>query len=223
MAYKILQVGLGGLGSTLALELTQMAGLDITFIDYDVVDISNLHRQYLFDESDIGKTKAQAANDHLAKTTTKSQFRTSEEQITLQNAQELISGNDLIIDAVDGYRTKFMLNDICVRLDVPLIYGAAIGWEGRAMAIQREGACLRCLFPDEPDENDCPQPEKTGVMGPVPAAVAMQMSLMAKKMSVANKKDIGWFHQYDFKDNTFRKLHFSVNPECPLHSEIREQ
>jgi molybdopterin-synthase adenylyltransferase len=165
-------VGLGGLGAAAAIELA-VNGIDrIGLVDGDRVALSNLHRQLLHGAADIGRPKAEVAAQKLAAIRRSVRIDVHAERLVAANAEEILGPYDFVIDATDDIRTKFLLNDACVHSDKPLVYAGVVGLWGQLMTIlPRRSACLRCLFPEPPGEDESASCQQAGILGPLAGMV----------------------------------------------------
>jgi molybdopterin/thiamine biosynthesis adenylyltransferase len=169
---SILIVGIGGLGAPAALALARGGAPRLTLIDPDPVELSNLPRQVLYGESDIGAPKVEAAGRRLREFAPAIALETHRCALDTVNAATLISRAAFVIDATDNPATKFLINDRCVALGKPFVYGGAIGWTGQAMTvIPHRTACLRCLFEEPPGEDEAASCRDAGIIGPVVGAI----------------------------------------------------
>lgn len=167
---SVIVVGVGGLGAAAALELATRGVGKLTLLDRDRVEISNLHRQILFDGDDVGQAKAEVAARKLARLRPAAAVAAHAEALTPENACDRLHGHDVVIDATDDAATKFLLNDVCVDLGIPLVHAGVSGLRGQVLSIlPGVSACLRCLFPEEPDEPESATCRDGGVLGPLPA------------------------------------------------------
>tara|TARA_R110002012_G_scaffold39330_1_gene108814 strand:+ start:1646 stop:2659 length:1014 start_codon:yes stop_codon:yes gene_type:complete len=164
---KVLIVGVGGLGCPAAMYLVGAGVGKIGLMDHDKVDISNLHRQVLFQESDVGKPKALVAKEHLEKQNSEVQFESYEEPLTSDNAQKIISQYDVILDGTDNFETKYLINDACLLADKPWVFASIYKNEGQLSVFNySDGPTYRCVFPKSTRQNiSC---EATGVLGVLP-------------------------------------------------------
>ncbi len=169
---RILIVGVGGLGVPAACALVRAGFSDLGLIDPDLIDLSNLPRQVIFCESDIGAPKVTAAARHLATILPGAKIESIPNSLDAANAAEIIARFDFVIDATDSPATKFLINDTCVALGVPFVYGGVLGLTGQAMTvIPGRTACLRCLFEEPPDEADGASCRDAGIIGPIAGAI----------------------------------------------------
>ena len=176
----VLIVGVGGLGCPASLALARGGVTHLTLMDPDVVEQTNLHRQPWHHVADVGQPKVHSAAIKLERAFPGTQITARQERLTAQNAAELFTTHDLVIDATDGIDTKFLLSDTSVRTGTPLIYGGVLRFEGLAMRIRRGGPCLRCLFETAPDDAlTCAQAgvlgSMAGLIGGIQASLALRM------------------------------------------------
>lgn len=160
---SVLMVGAGGLGCPASLALARAGVRQLTLIDDDVVDVTNLHRQPWHHLADVGRPKVESAGEKLRRGFPALSVTTRQERVGAANAEVLFRGHGLVIDATDGVDTKFLLSDAAVLTGTPLIYGGVLRFEGLALRIERGGPCLRCLFESPPD--DAPTCAQAGVLG----------------------------------------------------------
>lgn len=167
---KVLIVGVGGLGSPIALYLTGAGVGCIGLVDDDVVSISNLQRQVLYSEKELGKPKAICAAERLSALNSEITIRTYPIRLTEENAQEIISQYDIVVDGCDNFSTRYLINDICAEMGKVYVYGAICGFEGQVSVFHygEEKKSYRDLYPDEEEMRRMPLPPK-GVMGITPA------------------------------------------------------
>src|SRR5574339_987302 len=160
---KVCVVGVGGIGNPVVTQLTAMGIGKIRIVDRDVVEISNLHRQHLYTEQDIGKVKVEAAIEHLKKRNTDVEIEALPISVTPYTAENIVKGFDIVIDALDSVDARYALNDACIKLNIPLIYAGALGMLGSICTIiPNKTACLRCIFPALA-EDDMPTCSTEGV------------------------------------------------------------
>lgn len=169
---KVLIVGVGGLGSPIALYLAGAGVGCIGLMDDDVVSISNLQRQVLYSESELGKSKAICAAQRISSLNSEITIRSYPTRLTKKNAREIISQYDVIVDGCDNFATRYIINDVCEELEKPYVYGAICGFEGQVSVFHygEKKKTYRDLYPDEEEMRRMPSPPK-GVMGVTPAVV----------------------------------------------------
>jgi adenylyltransferase/sulfurtransferase len=165
-------VGCGALG-THALSFLVRAGVgDVRVIDRDIVDESNLQRQTLFDEEDIGRAKAKVAEEHLRKVNSTIKVSGLVVDLTYANVQGILRDATVVVDATDNMDTRFLVNDACVKLRIPWVYAGAVGTVGLVLPVVPDGPCLRCVFPSPPQPGELPTCDTVGIVNTLPAAVA---------------------------------------------------
>ncbi|MGN0368645.1 MAG: HesA/MoeB/ThiF family protein [Wujia sp.] len=177
---RVLIVGAGGLGSPVAMYLTAAGVGHLGIMDADKVAVHNLQRQILHDESRVHMNKARSAQKTLQVMNHETTIQVYEEFLTSENAQ-LLASYDFVIDAVDNYKTKFLINDICVRMGKPFCHAGVSGFNGQAMTWipNTECACYRCIFGEEPE--DIEKPSDFGIIGPIPGILGSIQALEAIK------------------------------------------
>lgn len=169
---QILIVGVGGLGVPAALSLVHAGVGNFGLVDPDSVELSNLPRQIIFGETDIGVPKVIAAARRLAAILPGIAIEPIQASLDATNATEMISRFDFVIDATDNPATKFLINDVCVEIGRPFVYGGVLGLSGQAMTVlPGRGACLRCLFEEPPDEAEIASCREAGIIGPLAGAI----------------------------------------------------
>jgi adenylyltransferase/sulfurtransferase len=189
-AARVLLVGCGALGSTIAEQLVRAGVGHLCIADRDIVELTNLQRQVLFDESDArdGLPKAIAAGNRLAKINTSVAIEPRIVDVDALNIESLAAERDLILDGTDNVSTRYLINDVSVKVGIPWIYGGCVGTEGRVMTIRpKAGPCLRCLFPEPPDPRELPTCDTAGVLGPVASVVGSLQALAAIKLLVQDE------------------------------------
>ncbi|MBT1703653.1 molybdopterin-synthase adenylyltransferase MoeB [Fulvivirgaceae bacterium PWU20] len=190
-ASKVLVVGAGGLGSPALLYLAAAGVGSIGIVDHDVVDISNLQRQVLYTEDDLGKSKAEQAAQRLKLINPHSQIAVYKEKITSENALSIITPYNVVLDGTDNFPTRYLLNDACVILNKPLVYGSILEFEGQVAVFnlkQEDGdysANYRDLFPEPPPPEAVPDCSQAGVIGVLPGIIGSMQALEVIKIIAA--------------------------------------
>lgn len=176
-AAKILVVGAGGLGCPV-LQYLCAAGIGtIGIIDFDKVELHNLHRQILYSTEDVGKQKAKTAAEKLKNQNPITAFSVMDEMLNETNAEKIISQFEIVVDGSDNFLTRYLVNDTCVKLNIPLIYGSILKFEGQFTVFNYKGGKnLRDLFPEPPNPEDVPSCDENGVLGTLPAIIASMMA-----------------------------------------------
>src|SRR5215470_14918708 len=168
-AARILLIGAGGLGSPLALYLAAAGVGRIGLVDFDVVDFSNLQRQVLHGTPDVGRPKLQSAKERLKAINPEVIVDLFETRLTSQNALRICDPYDIIIDGTDNFPTRYLVNDVCVLLDKPNVYGSIFRFDGQATVFHPAvGPCYRCLYPEPPPPGEVPSCAEGGVLGILP-------------------------------------------------------
>lgn len=186
---RVLCVGVGGLGSPITLYLAAAGVGTLGIADDDEVDISNLQRQILFNESDLGQPKAKLAASRLQKLNSSIQIFAHQDRIALDNVLDVLSQYDLVIDATDNFKSKYLINDTSARLGIPVIFGSISGFEGRVSVFwSKYGACYRCLYPSPPRSLilDC---NTQGVLGALAGIIGSIQALEAIKVLLSLKRE----------------------------------
>ncbi len=180
---KVLVVGAGGLGVPVLTYLNAMGVGTLGIVDNDVVSLSNLHRQVLYSEANIGKSKISSAIATLQLQNSETELIGHETYLTIENALKIIRGYDIVVDATDNFPTRYLINDACVILNKPFVYGALHGFEGQVSVFNHNnGPTYRCLFPDMPKEDEVPNCNEHGVLGIIPGIVGNLQALEAIKL-----------------------------------------
>lgn len=174
---KVLVIGAGGLGCPI-LQYISTAGVGlIGIIDFDTIEIHNLHRQILYTENEIGQLKAVVAKEVLSDLNPLIKVEAITEKLTLENASKIIEQYDIVVDGSDNFTTRYLVNDTCVALQKPLVYGSILKFEGQVAVFNHNGGKnLRDLFPEMPDPKDVPNCNLNGVLGTLPGMIGTMMA-----------------------------------------------
>ncbi|WP_218081221.1 molybdopterin-synthase adenylyltransferase MoeB [Anthocerotibacter panamensis] len=217
-AASVLCVGTGGLGSPLALYLAAAGIGRMGLVDFDVVDASNLQRQIIHSTSWVGKPKVASAKHRLLEINPFLQVDIHETALTSENALEIAKDYDLIIDGTDNFPTRYLVNDTCVLLGKPNVYGSIFRFEGQATVFNHEdGPCYRCLYPEPPPPGLVPNCAEGGVLGILPGVIGVIQATEAVKIILGNAPTLsGRLLLYDAWGMKFRELKLRKNPECPI-------
>ena len=220
-AAKVLTVGTGGLGSPLALYLAAAGVGTIGIVDFDVVDESNLQRQIIHGTSDVGRPKVESAYDRLEDINPNVEVRVHEEALTSENALEIFEDYDVIVDGTDNFPTRYLVNDACVLLGKPNVYGSIFRFEGQASVFYaEEGPCYRCLYPEPPPPGLVPSCAEGGVLGILPGAIGtIQATETVKLILGIGEPLIGRLLLYDALGMSFREMKLRKDPNCPVCGE----
>jgi adenylyltransferase/sulfurtransferase len=211
---KVLVIGAGGLGVPVLQYLTGMGAGTLGVMDGDTISLSNLHRQILYTEQEIGILKAEAAVKKLSRLNSEVRFKTYTHFLTAANALEIIAGYDLVIDASDNFGTRYLVNDACVILKKPYIYGAVQQMEGHVSVFNyNNGPTYRCLYPTPPSANEIPDCNTAGVLGVTPGIIGSHQALQAIKVITGVGETLsGYLQIFDFERNDQYKIKLKANP-----------
>lgn len=217
-AASILLIGAGGLGSPLGLYLAAAGVGRLGLVDFDVVDFSNLQRQIIHGTPDVGRPKLQSARDRLQAINPEVRLDLYESHITRQNALELLRPYDLVIDGTDNFPTRYLVNDACVLLGKPNIYGSIFRFDGQASVfVPGEGPCYRCLYPEPPPPGEVPSCAEGGVLGILPGIIGCIQATEAIKLLLGQGSPlVGRLLLYDALQMSFREFKIRRNPKCPI-------
>ncbi|MFL5804481.1 MAG: molybdopterin-synthase adenylyltransferase MoeB [Roseiflexaceae bacterium] len=216
---SVLLIGAGGLGSPLALYLAAAGVGRIGLVDFDVVDESNLQRQIVHGSSTLGVRKTESARKRLLDLNPHIEVSTYEEQITSENAFELLGPYDVIVDGTDNFPTRYLTNDASVMLGKPNVYGSIFRFEGQATVFHPKagGPCYRCLYPEPPPPGLVPSCAEGGVLGVLPGVIGtIQATEAIKLLTGIGETLIGRLMLYDALAMRFRELKLRRNPDCPV-------
>ena len=217
-AARVLCIGAGGLGSPVAMYLAAAGVGTLGMIDFDVVDFSNLQRQIIHGTPDVGRLKLQSANDRIQAINPNVQVECYETALSSQNALELFEPYDIIVDGTDNFPTRYLVNDACVLLGKPNVYGSIFRFEGQASVFAtKDGPCYRCLYPEPPPPGLVPSCAEGGVLGVLPGIVGTIQATEAIKLIIGvGEPLIGRFLIFDALRMRFRELRLRRDPECPV-------
>ncbi|MFS4456643.1 molybdopterin-synthase adenylyltransferase MoeB [Maribacter sp. 2304DJ31-5] len=212
---KVLVIGAGGLGVPVLSYLNAMGVGTLGIVDNDVVSESNLHRQVLYTEDRIGQSKVHAAKEKLRAQNSETEIQDYKTYLDVSNALEIIKDYDLVVDASDNFPTRYLLNDACVLLKKPLVYGALHGFEGQVSVFNyQNGPTYRCLFPNMPKADEVPDCNQHGVLGILPGIIGNFQALEAIKV-LTNMGTVlsGTLLLYDGLSQRVQRMNFTLNPE----------
>jgi len=218
---SVLLVGMGGLGSPTAMYLAAAGVGRIGIVDFDVVDFSNLQRQIIFSTEDVGRPKLQAAEERLQGINPNLEIETYETRLTSENALKILENYDIIIDGTDNFPTRYLVNDACVLLGKPNVYGSIFRFEGQASVFYaKEGPCYRCLYPEPPPPGLVPSCAEGGVLGILPGNIGMIQATEAVKLILGKGEPlIGRLLLFDALAMKYRELKLRKDPNCPICGE----
>jgi sulfur-carrier protein adenylyltransferase/sulfurtransferase len=215
---KVLCVGAGGLGSPALLYLAAAGVGTLGVIDFDVVDESNLQRQIIHGQSDIGRPKAQSARDSIKEINPHVSVNLHEEQLDSDNALQIFAQYDLIVDGTDNFATRYLVNDACVLLGKPYVWGSIYRFDGQASVFWAEyGPCYRCLYPEPPPPGMVPSCAEGGVLGVLCASIgSIQVNEAIKLIVGIGDPLAGRLMIYDALEMSYRSVRVRKDPECPI-------
>jgi len=217
-AASVLCVGTGGLGSPLALYLAAAGVGRLGLVDFDVVDASNLQRQIIHGTSWVGKSKVESAKARIADLNPNVQVDTYEEPLTSENALRIVEPYDVIVDGTDNFPTRYLVNDACVLLGKPNVYGSIFRFEGQASVFNHEGGpCYRCLYEEPPPPGLVPSCAEGGVLGILPGIIGVIQATEIVKIILGIGDTLsGRLMLYDALGMSFRQLKLRKNPGCVI-------
>jgi sulfur-carrier protein adenylyltransferase/sulfurtransferase len=222
-AAKVLMIGAGGLGAPLGLYLAAAGVGRLDIVDFDVVDFTNLQRQITFSTTDVGRPKIQAAKERLAGLNPQIRIDTYETRLTSENALDLFRDYDIVVDGTDNFPTRYLVNDACVLLGKPNVYGSIFRFEGQATVFNYPGGpCYRCLYPEPPPPGLVPSCAEGGVLGVLPGIVGAIQAMETIKLILGTGQPLaGRLLLFDALAMNFRELRLRKNPACPICGEHR--
>ncbi len=215
---SVLLIGTGGLGSPLGLYLVSAGVGRIGLVDFDVVDFTNLQRQVLYTTADVGRPKLQVAKERLQAINPGVTIETHETRLTSENAMEILKNYDVVVDGTDNFPTRYLVNDACVLLGKPNVYGSIFRFEGQASVFDAsKGPCYRCLYPEPPPPGLVPSCAEGGVLGILPGIIGtIQATETIKLLMGTGEPLIGRLLLFNALKMKFRELKLRKNPTCPL-------
>ncbi|MDR0871359.1 MAG: molybdopterin-synthase adenylyltransferase MoeB [Planctomycetaceae bacterium] len=220
---RVLVVGTGGLGSPVDLYLAAAGIGTLGIVDYDVVDETNLQRQIVHGTRDVLRPKTASAKDRLEDTNPYINVEVFDTYLTSKNALEIFKSFDVIIDGTDNFATRYLINDACVLLDKPNIYGSIFRFEGQTTVFHHQnGPCLRCLYPEPPPPGLVPTCSEGGVLGVLPGIIGCIQANEAIKILLNIGESLsGRFVLFDSLKMKFRELKLRKDPHCPICGQNR--
>ena len=215
---RVLLVGAGGLGCPTALYLAAAGVGKIGLVDADVVDKSNLQRQVLFGESDLGRPKVEAARDRLLDINPGIEIHTHYELLTSHNIFEIMDGYDIVVNGCDNFPTRYLVNDAAVMQKKPVVDGSIFRFEGQATVyVPGDGPCYRCLYPEPPPPGEVPSCAEGGVLGVLPGTIGLVQATEVVKLLLGQGTSlVGRVVLYDALEMKFRELKLRRDSECPV-------
>ena len=214
---KVMIAGIGGLGSLSATYLTAIGIGNIILVDKEKVELSNLNRQILYWTKDLGKAKVKVATEKLHKLNPEVKIEAFQGEINENNVEDFVRRVNLVVDGMDNWRTRFIINDACVKFRIPFIHAGIHSFFGQLMVIYPgKGPCLRCIMPKIPTERK-PIP----VLGVTPAVLAsLQVVEAIKSLTGMGTPSIGWVIHFNGENMSLDKFRVSRSPECPVCGSI---
>jgi adenylyltransferase/sulfurtransferase len=224
---SVLCIGAGGLGSPLALYLAAAGVGHLGVLDFDVVDFSNLQRQIIHSEKTIGELKVESAKKRILELNSDIKVTTYNEMLTSENAMEIIKDYDVIVDGTDNFATRYLVNDSCVLLGKPNVYGSIFRFEGQVSVFDaKKGPCYRCLYPEPPPPGLVPSCAEGGVLGILPGIIGTLQAAEAVKLIIEQGNPlIGRLLFLDVLEMQPREVKLRKDPDCPIcgeHATIKE-
>jgi sulfur-carrier protein adenylyltransferase/sulfurtransferase len=217
-AGRVLVVGAGGLGSPVALYLAAAGVGRLGLVDFDRVDVTNLQRQILHGTKDVGRPKLDSARERIADVNPFVEVDAHETRLTSANALQILAGYDVIVDGTDNFPTRYLVNDACVLLGKPNVYGSIFRFEGQLSVFDaRRGACYRCLYPEPPPPGAVPSCAEGGVLGVLPGIIGtLQSNETVKLLLGIGEPLVNRLLLFEALEMRFREVHFAKDPECPV-------
>ncbi len=225
---KVLLIGAGGLGSPSGFYLAAAGVGTLGIVDFDVVDRSNLQRQILHRDTDVGRPKTESAKETLQALNPDVNVITYQERLSSDNIMDLISNYDIVVDGSDNFPTRYLVNDACVFAGKPNVHGSVFQFEGQTTIFYPKagGPCYRCLYPLPPPPGMAPSCAEAGVLGVLPGVVGTLQAMEAIKLILKKGEPlVGRLLLYDALSMKFRELKLKRDPSCPVcgdHPEIKE-
>ena len=225
---SVLCIGAGGLGSPIAMYLAAAGIGKLGIVDFDTVDYSNLQRQILHTDADVGVSKAESAQASIRALNPNVEVVLYKTRISSENALDLVRPYDIVVDGTDNFPTRYLTNDACVLLKKPNVYGSIFRFEGQAsvFAPQKGGPCYRCLYPEPPPPGMVPSCAEGGVLGVLPGIIGCIQATEILKLALGKGSSlIGRLMLFNALDMKFRELKLRRDPKCPVcgdHPTIKE-
>jgi adenylyltransferase/sulfurtransferase len=215
---RVLLIGTGGLGAPLGLYLAAAGVGRLGLVDFDVVDFTNLQRQVTFSSRDVGRPKIEAARERLSALNPDIEIVAHETKLASENAMEILRGYDFIADGTDNFPTRYLVNDACVLLGKPYVYGSIFRFEGQASVFATpDGPCYRCLFAEPPPPGLVPSCAEGGVLGVLPGIIGSIQAMEVIKLILGRGDTLaGRLLLFNALEMRFREIKLRKNPECPV-------
>ena len=215
---SVMIIGAGGLGIPVSVYLAAAGVGRIGIVDDDVVEKSNLHRQTIYTEEDVGRSKASVIKERLHKVNPNVSVESHEARLDSSNALELLEGYDVVVDCTDNFPARYLINDACVLLNKPDVYASIFRFDGQASVFHaRKGPCYRCLFPEPPPPDTVQDCAVAGVLGVLPGIMGGIQAAQTINILVGNGRSLaGRLLLFNATDMTFTELRIGKNPKCPV-------
>ncbi len=215
---SVLVVGSGGLGIPASVYLAAAGVGRIGLVDEDIIEKSNLHRQTIYSEADVGRSKAQVASDRLRQVNPYVVVEPYEVKLTSANAREIVKGFDVVLDCTDNFPARYLINDACVLLGKPDVYASIFRFDGQASVFDaKKGPCYRCLFPEPPPPDSVQDCAVAGVLGVLPGIMGSIQAAEAMKLVLGQGEPlVGRLLLFNATDMSFNELKFKKNERCPV-------
>jgi adenylyltransferase/sulfurtransferase len=215
---KVLLIGAGGLGSPAAMYLAAAGVGQIGLVDFDVVDFTNLQRQVIHGTKDVGRSKLESAEETVSDINPHVQVVKHEVLLSSENALDILKDYDIVVDGTDNFPTRFLVNDACVLLGKPNVYGSIFRFDGQATVFATKGGpCYRCLYPEPPPPGLVPSCAEGGVLGILPGVIGLIQATEAVKIILGKGELlVGRLLLYDALNMRFRELKIKRDPACPV-------
>ena len=215
---KILLIGAGGLGSPLGLYLSAAGAGTLGLVDFDLVDFSNLQRQVIHGTENVGQPKVESARARILSINPEVKVNFYSPRLTRENTLDILRDYDVVIDGTDNFPTRYLVNDACVFLKKPLVYGSIFRFDGQATVFKTpEGPCYRCLYPEPPPPGMVPSCAEGGVLGILPGIIGVMQATEAIKLILGKGEPlIGRLVLFNAMEMRFREVKLNKDPDCPV-------
>jgi len=217
-AARVLCVGAGGLGAPALMYLAAAGVGTLGIVEFDTVDESNLQRQVIHGQSDIGRSKAESARDSIKEINPNTEVVVHEVRLDVSNVMEIFAQYDLIVDGTDNFATRYLVNDACVLLNKPYVWGSIYRFDGQASVFWAEhGPCYRCLYPEPPPPGMVPSCAEGGVLGVLCSSIgSIQVTEAIKLLTGIGEPLVGRLMVYDALEMSYRTIKVRKDPQCPI-------
>jgi adenylyltransferase/sulfurtransferase len=217
-AAKVLCIGTGGLGAPIGMYLAAAGVGTIGLVDFDIVDRTNLQRQIIHGTKDIGRKKLDSAADTIADINPNVNVVKYEVALSSENALQIMQGYDVVVDGTDNFPTRYLVNDACVLLGIPNVYGSIFRFEGQSTVFAtKDGPCYRCLYPEPPPPGLVPSCAEGGVLGILPGMIGVMQATETVKLILGKGETLtGRLVLYDALNMRFREMKLRRSPDCPI-------